>query len=72
VISLISVTGVGSYYLSGQPFSWETTALFLFGGFVGMWLGGIVAKKIKGATLQRLFAAAVVGVAIFVIVKSVV
>ncbi|MFG0262145.1 MAG: hypothetical protein ACF788_07130 [Novipirellula sp. JB048] len=45
---------------------------FLVGGLVGIWLGGAVAKKLNGPTLQKVFAAAVVLVAIFVIVKSVV
>ena len=50
----------------------ETTLQFLVGGFAGMWLGGIVAKRLKGPTLQKTFSIAVVLVAVFVIFKSVV
>jgi uncharacterized membrane protein YfcA len=35
-----------------------------------MWLGGMVAKRLKGPTLQKVFAIAVVLVAAFVIVKT--
>jgi uncharacterized membrane protein YfcA len=72
VIVLISISGIAAYLASGRELSVETSTLFLVGGFVGMWLGGIVAKQLKGPTLQKVFAAAVVSVAIFVITKSVV
>jgi uncharacterized membrane protein YfcA len=39
---------------------------------VGGWLGGILAKRLKGRTSQKFFASAVVFVAAFVIAKSVV
>jgi uncharacterized membrane protein YfcA len=39
---------------------------------VGIWLGGLVAKRLNGPTLQRVFASAVVLVAVFVIAKTVV
>jgi uncharacterized membrane protein YfcA len=72
VIVLISISGVTSYLATGQDLSLETTLLFLAGGLVGIWVGGLVAKKLNGPTLQRLFATAVVIVAVFVIVKTVV
>jgi len=72
VIFLISISGVTSYLVSGQKLALDTTLLFLAGGLPGIWLGGVVAKRLKGATLQKVFAGAVVLVAIFVIVKSVV
>jgi len=72
VIVLISISGVASYLLSGRELSLELTAQFFVGGMAGMWLGGIVARKLKGPTLQKVFAMAVVLVAVFVIGKSVV
>jgi len=72
VIFLISVSGVTSYVVAGRELSLETTFMFLVGGLVGIWLGGLVAKKLNGPTLQRVFASAVVLVAVFVIVKTVV
>ena len=71
VIVLISISGVASYLLAGKQLSLETTLLFLTGGFVGMWIGGVLAKRLSGASLQKVFAGAVVFVAIFVISKSV-
>ena len=71
VIVLVSISGVASHYANGNEFSIETTMHFLVGGFAGMWLGGIVAKRLKGPTLQKIFSIAVVMVAVFVIFKSV-
>ena len=70
VIVLVSFSGVASHIAGGNELSWETTLQFMVGGFAGMWLGGIVAKRLKGPTLQKIFAVAVVLVAAFVIVKT--
>lgn len=70
VIVLVSISGVGSYLLSGKQLSTDLTLQFLVGGFAGIWLGGLVAKRLKGPTLQKIFSIAVVLVAIFVIAKS--
>ena len=70
VIFLISISGVTSYVVSGRELSLDTTVQFLAGGLVGIWLGGLVSRKLKGQTLQKVFATAVVLVAIFVIVKT--
>jgi uncharacterized protein len=72
VIFLISISGVTSFLVSGRELSLDTTLQFLIGGLVGIWLGGLVAKRLNGPTLQKIFASAVVFVAMFVIVKSVV
>lgn len=71
VIFLISLSGATSYVATGRELSLETTLQFLVGGLAGIWLGGLVAKKLKGPALQKVFATAVVLVAIFVIVKTV-
>ena len=71
VIFLISISGVTSYVAAGRELSLETIMQFLIGGLVGIWFGGLVARKLKGPTLQKVFAIAVVLVAVFVIVKSV-
>jgi uncharacterized membrane protein YfcA len=72
VIFLISISGVSSYLIGGNELSWEITGAFIVGGFTGMWFGGLVAKRLKGPTLQKIFSIAVVLVAVFVIAKSVV
>ena len=71
-ISLISMSGVTSYVVAGRVLSLPTTMQFLAGGLVGIWLGGLLAKRLKGPTLQKVFATAVVLVAVFVIGKTVV
>ncbi|MCA9009922.1 MAG: sulfite exporter TauE/SafE family protein, partial [Planctomycetaceae bacterium] len=71
VIVLVSISGVASHFANGNSLSWETTLQFLVGGFAGMWLGGILARQLKGPTLQKVFSVAVVLVAAFVIWKSV-
>lgn len=72
VIVLVSISGVASHLANGNGLSLETTLQFLVGGFAGMWLGGLVAKRLNGPTLQKTFAIAVLLVASFVIIKSVV
>jgi uncharacterized membrane protein YfcA len=72
VIVLVSISGVASHLANGNALSLATTLQFLIGGFLGMWLGGIVAKRMAGPTLQKTFSIAVVLVAAFVIIKSVV
>jgi len=71
VIVLISISGVTSHLWAGNEFSLQTTLQFLVGGFAGMGLGGIVAKRLKGPTLQKTFSLAILLVACFVIFKSV-
>lgn len=70
VIVLISASGVLSHFVGRNEFPFALTLEFLVGGFTGMYLGGLLAKRLKGPTLQKVFATAVVLVAAFVIVKS--
>ena len=72
VIFLISISGVTAYVTAGGELSLTITLEFLTGGLLGIWFGGLVAKRIKGPTLQKVFAVAVALVASFVIVKTVV
>jgi uncharacterized protein len=72
VIVLVSISGVASHIANGNALSLGMTLQFLVGGFVGMWLGGMVAKRLNGPTLQKTFSIAVVLVAAFVIFRSVV
>lgn len=70
VIVLVSISGVTSYVVAGNELSWETAVQFLVGGFIGMWAGGLVARRLEGPTLQKVFATGVILVAVFVISKS--
>ncbi|MFU7558439.1 sulfite exporter TauE/SafE family protein [Stieleria sp. JC731] len=71
VIVLVSISGVSTYVASGGGLQLAIVVQFLVGGFAGMWLGGIVSKRLQGPALQKVFAIGVVLVAIFVISKSV-
>lgn len=72
VITLVSISGTSSHWLSGQSLPCETILLFTAGGVAGLLAGTAVARRIAGPTLQRVFAAAIVAVAAFVIVRTLV
>jgi len=44
--------------------------LFVVGGIVGMFLGLLASRRLSGPRLQRVFAVAIVAVAIFVIIRT--
>lgn len=70
VIVLVSISGVASHVFAGNPLALDVTIRFMIGGFAGMWLGGFVAKRLKGPALQKIFSVAIVLVATFMIFKS--
>jgi uncharacterized membrane protein YfcA len=72
VIVLVSISGVTSHVLAGNELSMRITLQFMVGGFAGMWVGGVLSKRLKGPTLQKTFSIATVLVACFVIIKSVI
>ncbi len=71
VITLVSISGIASHLFAGRMISIETTALFVVGGVAGLFLGDLAGRRLSGAALQRVFAMAIVAVAIFVIVRTV-
>ena len=70
VIVLVSVSGVASHLAAGRNISLSLTALFVVGGMLGMTLGGHAAKRLSGPMLQKVFAAGIVAVAVFVVVRT--
>lgn len=72
VISLVSISGVTAYVSTGNHLSIPIALEFLVGGGLGMSLGSLVARRLKGPTLQRVFSVGIVLVACFVIFRSVV
>ncbi|WP_413433322.1 sulfite exporter TauE/SafE family protein [Crateriforma spongiae] len=72
VIVLISISGVTSHLAGGNDISLSITSLFIIGGFAGMWLGGAIGKHLPAASLQKVFAVAIVLVAIFIVSKQIV
>ena len=71
VIALVSASGVASNLLAGQSLPADVTALFVVGGVAGMGLGTMLARGLSPVKLQKVFAAAIVVVAGFVIIKNV-
>lgn len=70
VITVISLTGIATQFLSGGVVPWQTTLAFLFGSIAGLLAGSALAKRLAGPRLQQTFAAAIVLVGIFVISRN--
>lgn len=71
VISLVSISGVASQLWAGRMIPLFVTFLFVFGGIVGLLLGQQAGRRMTGPTLQRVFAVAILAVAIFVVYRNV-
>jgi uncharacterized membrane protein YfcA len=70
VIAMICASGVAAYYLSGEGLPGRLTLWFLGGGFLGMFLGIALRSRLSGTGLNRVFAAAMWAVALFMIAKN--
>ena len=71
VISLVSVSGVSSHLWAGRAISPEITGMFVLGGVGGLFAGQQIGRRLSGPALQKVFALAIVAVALFVIVRTV-
>jgi len=71
VITLVSVSGVASHLLQGREIDPSITGLFILGGLGGLFAGQRIGRRLSGASLQRVFAVAIMAVACFVIFRSV-
>lgn len=67
IIALISATGVAAYLNAGRALDWGLTALFVVGGVVGTLLGVALGRRLSGPYLQRIFASAMITVAVFIV-----
>lgn len=70
VIALISAAGTASHVFAGKDLPLETAAQFSAGSVAGLFAGSILAGRLAGPTLQRVFAAAIVAVACYVILRT--
>jgi uncharacterized membrane protein YfcA len=70
VITLVSAAGVASHLLAGREIPIDTTLYFVIGGILGMFGGIWTSRFLSGPTLQKVFAVAIVVVAIFVILRT--
>ncbi len=71
VITLVSISGIASHLFAGRLISVETTGLFVVGGVGGLLLGNLAGRRLSGQALQKVFAVAIVVVAIFVFIRTV-
>ena len=69
IIALISTAGSASYLLAGRPLALGVTTLFVLGGLCGMMWGARLSRRLAGPQLQKLFATAMVGVAIYMLAR---
>jgi uncharacterized membrane protein YfcA len=70
VISLISASGVASYLIAGESLALDITGLFVLGGVLGLGLGTILSHRLSGAKLQKIFALAMAGIALFIVMRN--
>lgn len=70
-ITLISSAGLASYLAASRPLPLGITGLFLAGGLGGMWLGTRLGRRLSGPRLQKIFAAAMMLVAAYIVIKNV-
>lgn len=70
VITLVSASGVASHLWAGREIPIDTTLYFVVGGVLGMYAGIWTSRYLSGPALQKVFAGAIVAVAIFVILRT--
>jgi len=70
VIALVGVSGVASHLAAGRPLPLDLTGLFVLGGVAGMELGARIGRRLGGPGLLKLFAAAMLAVAAYIVAKT--
>lgn len=70
VIALISVSGISSQIWAGRTIPLELTSLFVAGGIGGLFAGQSLGRHLSGPRLQKVFVVAILMVAVFVILKT--
>jgi uncharacterized membrane protein YfcA len=70
VIALVSLSAIAGVVVAGDEFPRQAAGLFLAGSLLGMFLGTAAARRIGGPALQKGFAVAILGVAVWVIARN--
>lgn len=70
VIAAIGYIGMGSALLAGRDLDLRIVGFFTVGGLLGMFLGRLMARRIAGATLQRLFAISAALLGLVIVIKN--
>jgi uncharacterized membrane protein YfcA len=71
VITLISASGTATHLLAGKDLSLAMAGVFTAGSIAGLFAGSGLAQRLAGPVLQKVFAAAIVVVALYVIFRTV-
>ena len=66
----VADTVVAAHVVHGQQFPMPVTALFIGGGFAGMFAGGALRSRLPGPALQRLFALGMWLVAAYMLARN--
>lgn len=69
VIALVGVSGVVSAVVAGRHIEPVLTSLFILGGIIGMGGGRVLARYLAGRTLQFVFAAGMIVIALMMLVE---
>lgn len=69
VIAIISAAGTASHLVAGHTLNLKVTGLFVVGGLAGMALGATLSRRLAGPLLQKLFASAMIAVALFMLAR---
>ncbi len=72
VITVNSLAALGARAGTGTHLDWAVVAPFTAAAVLGAWDGKRLSKKLKGDTLQRLFAYVLLAVAVFMLVDTLV
>lgn len=72
VITLVALSGTTSYLLAGRELSVAIAALFGLGSIVGLFGGSWLARRLAGPRLEHVFAAAIVMVAGYMLLRTMV
>lgn len=70
IVALISLAGLFNQLFVGRTIDLAVVTPFLVGAICGLLLGTAVGRRLSGARLQQVFAAAIVGVALFVLYRN--
>jgi uncharacterized membrane protein YfcA len=70
VISLVSISGIASHLMVNANLPIATAVIFVSGSIAGLFAGSRLSRGISGPGLQKVFAAAIVLIAVYVVVRS--
>jgi len=70
VIVLVSAAGLVSQWYAGRTASTDVTVWFVLGGTAGLLVGQQIGRRLPAPVLQKVFAVAILAVALFVILQN--